>query len=38
MDISQIQRLEYGERKTENLSLKTAINLAYALGGDVRQL
>lgn len=38
MDISQIQRLEYGERKTENLSLKTAINLAFALGVDVKEL
>lgn len=38
MDISQIQRLEYGERKVENLTLKSAINLANALGVDVKDL
>lgn len=38
MDISQIQRLEYGERKVENLTLKTAINLANALNVDVKDI
>jgi DNA-binding Xre family transcriptional regulator len=32
MSISQLQRLEYGERKVENLSLKSALALAKALG------
>lgn len=32
MTVSQLQRIEYGERKIENLSLKTAIALAKALG------
>ncbi len=31
MSISQVQRLEYGERKVENLSLKSAKELAKAL-------
>ena len=31
MTVSQLQRIEYGERKTENLSLKTALALAKAL-------
>jgi DNA-binding XRE family transcriptional regulator len=38
MSISQLQRLEYGERKIENLSLKTAISLANALGVSVEEL
>lgn len=38
MSVSQLQRLEYGERKVENLSLKTALNLAAALKVDVREL
>ena len=38
MTVSQLQRIEYGERKTENLSLKTAIALAKALGVGVEEL
>lgn len=38
MTVSQLQRIEYGERKVENLSLKTAIALAKALGVDVEEL
>ena len=38
MSVSQLQRLEYGERKIENISLKTAISLANALGVDVDKL
>ena len=38
MSISQLQRIEYGERKIENLTLKTAISLAKALGIDVDEL
>lgn len=38
MSISQIQRLEYGERSVENVTLKTAINLANALGVEVNEL
>lgn len=38
MTVSQLQRIEYGERKTENLSLKTAIALAKALGVEVEGL
>lgn len=38
MTISQLQRLEYGDRKVENLSLKTALALAKALGVNVEEL
>lgn len=38
MTVSQLQRIEYGERKIENLSLKTAISLASALGVRVEEL
>lgn len=38
MSISQIQRLEYGERKVENLSLKTALSLSKALAVPVNCL
>jgi DNA-binding XRE family transcriptional regulator len=38
MSISQLQRLEYGERKVENLSLKSALALANALGVAVEEL
>lgn len=38
MSISQLQRLEYGERKVENLSLKSALALAKALGVDIEEL
>ena len=38
MTLSQLQRIEYGERKVENLSLKTAIALAKALGVRVEEL
>jgi DNA-binding Xre family transcriptional regulator len=38
MSLSQLQRLEYGERKVENLSLKTALALAKALGVEVEEL
>lgn len=38
MSVSQLQRIEYGERKVENLSLKTAIALAKALGINVEEL
>ena len=38
MTISQIQRLEYGERKVENLSLKTALALAKTLGVSPEEL
>ena len=38
MSVSQLQRLEYGERKTDNLTLKTALALANALGVDVEEL
>ena len=38
MTVSQLQRVEYGERKTENLSLKTALALAKALGVEVEEL
>lgn len=38
MTVSQLQRLEYGERKVEKLSLKTALALAEALGVDVSEL
>jgi DNA-binding XRE family transcriptional regulator len=38
MSVSQIQRLEYGERKVENLSLKSALALAGALGVEVDEI
>lgn len=38
MSVSQLQRIEYGERKIENLSLKTAIALAKALGVGIEEL
>lgn len=38
MTVAQLQRIEYGERKVENLSLKTALALAKALGVDVEEL
>lgn len=38
MSVSQLQRLEYGERKVENLSLKTALALAKALNIEVEEL
>jgi DNA-binding transcriptional regulator YiaG len=38
MSISQLQRLEYGERKVENMSLKSALALAKALGVAVEEL
>jgi DNA-binding transcriptional regulator YiaG len=38
MSLSQLQRLEYGERKVENLSLKSALALANALGVGVEEL
>jgi DNA-binding XRE family transcriptional regulator len=38
MSVSQLQRLEYGERKVENLSLKTALRLADALNVRVEEL
>lgn len=38
MTVSQLQRIEYGERKVENLSLKTAIALAAALGVKVEEM
>lgn len=38
MTVSQLQRIEYGERKIENLSLKTAIALSKALGVGVEEL
>ena len=38
MTVSQLQRLEYGERKVEKLSLKTALALAKALGVEVSEL
>lgn len=38
MTVSQLQRIEYGERKVENLSLKTAIALATALGVSVDEI
>lgn len=38
MSISQLQRIEYGERQVENLTLKTALALARALGVEVSEL
>ncbi|MCR4675961.1 MAG: helix-turn-helix transcriptional regulator [Sphaerochaetaceae bacterium] len=38
MSISQLQRLEYGERSVENLSLKTALSLARALGVEADEI
>lgn len=38
VDISQIQRLEYGERKLENMTLKAALNIANALGVRIEQI
>ena len=38
LNICQVQRLEYGERKVENLSLKTALALADALGVKAEEL
>lgn len=38
MSVSQLQRIEYGERQVENLSLKTALALAKALGVEVSEL
>ncbi|MCR5761156.1 MAG: helix-turn-helix domain-containing protein [Sphaerochaetaceae bacterium] len=38
MSISQLQRLEYGERSVENLSLKTALSLASALGVEADEI
>lgn len=38
MTVSQLQRIEYGERKVENLSLKTALALAKALGVGVEEM
>lgn len=37
MTVSQLQRIEYGERKAENLSLKTAIALSRALGVGIEE-
>lgn len=36
--ISQLQRLEYGKRKIEHMSLKSALALAKALGVEVEEL
>ncbi len=38
MTVAQLQRIEYGERKVENLSLKTALALAKALGVEADEL
>lgn len=38
MSVSQLQRLESGERKVENLTLKTAVSLASALGVRVEEI
>ena len=38
MSISQLQRLEYGERKSWNLSLKSVLALANALEEEVGKL
>lgn len=38
VDISQIQRLEYGERKLENMTVKAALNIANALGVRIEQI
>ena len=38
MTVSQLKRIEYGERKIENLSLKTAIALSKALGVGIEEL
>lgn len=38
MTLSQLQRIEYGERKVENMTLKTALALAKALGVEVEEL
>ncbi|MCH5342739.1 MAG: helix-turn-helix transcriptional regulator [Acetatifactor sp.] len=38
MTVSQLQRIEYEERKIENLSLKTAIALSKALGVGIEEL
>lgn len=38
MTVSQLQRIEYSERKIENLSLKTAIALSKALGVVIEEL
>lgn len=38
MTVSQLQRIEYGERKIENLSLKTGIALSKALGVGIEEL
>jgi hypothetical protein len=38
MSISQLQRLEYGERKVENLPLKSALSLAKALRVEMEEL
>lgn len=38
MTISQLQRIEYNERKVENLTLKTAIRLSKALGVDIEEM
>lgn len=38
MSVSQLQRLEYGERKVGNLTLKSALSLANALGVRVEEL
>lgn len=38
MSISQIQRLEYGERSVANLTLKTALSLSKALCVSVEEM
>lgn len=38
MTVSQLQRIEEGERKIENLSLKTAIALSKVLGVGIEEL
>ena len=38
INISQLQRLEYGKRKVENLTLKIALSLSNALGVRVEEL
>lgn len=38
MTVAQLQRIEYGERKVENLTLRTALSLANALGVRVDEI
>ena len=38
LSVSQLQRLEYGERSIENLSVKSALRLASALGVTIEEL